>query len=98
MRRVQGSDPRVQCIREGSKRDLDEPYARGMPQATVKRYDSLTKTGTLVSDDGNLEYTVDPVAIETGMFRFLRPGQRVTFDVVSEEGESRVRNLRIGVG
>ncbi len=68
-----------------------------MPQGTVKSYDSVTKTGVLVSDDGQTEYEVDPAAIETGMFRFLRPGQRVTFDLVEEEGQRRTRNLRIGI-
>jgi cold shock CspA family protein len=69
-----------------------------MPQATVKRYDSLTRTGTLVSDDGDVEYQVDGDVMDSSeMFRFLRPGQRVTFDFVKEDGEERIRNLRIGI-
>ncbi len=69
-----------------------------MPQATVKRYDSLTRTGTLVSDDGEVEYPVDgDVMNSSEMFRFLRPGQRVTFDYVNENGKQRIRNLRIGI-
>ena len=68
-----------------------------MPQANVKRYDSITKTGILVADDGTTEYPVDAASLEGSMFRFLRPGQRVTFDLVEEEGESRTRNLRIGI-
>jgi cold shock CspA family protein len=69
-----------------------------MPQATVKRYDSLTKTGTLVSDDGSVEYVVDAEVMDSSeMFRFLRPGQRVTFDYVQEDGEEKIRNLRIGI-
>lgn len=68
-----------------------------MPQATVKRYDSLTRTGVLVTDDGGTEYVVDPEGMDSGMFRFLRPGQRVTFDFVDEGGERKVRNLRIGI-
>ena len=68
-----------------------------MPQATVKTYDSLTRTGTLVSDDGSQEFEVDGAALDSGMFRFLRPGQRVTFDLVETEGKSRIRNLRIGI-
>ncbi len=68
-----------------------------MPQATVKTYDSITRTGVLISDDGATEFEVDPTAIETGMFRFLRPGQRVTFDLVEEGGERKPRNLRIGI-
>jgi cold shock CspA family protein len=68
-----------------------------MPQATVKSYDSLTKTGTLISDDHETTYEIEPQMIEESMFRFLRPGQRVTFDIVEIEGRKRLRNLRIGL-
>jgi cold shock CspA family protein len=68
-----------------------------MPQATVKAYDSVTRTGRLVSDDGKIEYVVDAEAIDSGMFRFLRPGQRVTFELIDVEGEQKPRNLRIGL-
>jgi cold shock CspA family protein len=68
-----------------------------MPQATVRSYDSVTKTGTLVSDDGKREFAITPEAMEGSMFRFLRPGQRVTFDVVGEGDEERIGNLRIGI-
>jgi cold shock CspA family protein len=66
-----------------------------MPQATVKSYDSLTETGTLVADDGETLFHVDKDSLTGGMFRFLRPGQRVTFD--TPEGTDKVRNLRIGI-
>jgi cold shock CspA family protein len=70
-----------------------------MPQATVKRYDSMTRTGVLLADDGTTEFPIDPEAMDSGMFRFLRPGQRVTFDLVGggEPGSGQVRNLRIGI-
>ena len=68
-----------------------------MPQATVKTYDSVTRSGVLISDDGSQEYHVDRAALESGMFRFLRPGQRVTFDIVETEGKTSIRNLRIGI-
>jgi cold shock CspA family protein len=68
-----------------------------MPQATVKTYDSITRTGTLVSDDGQTEYEIDGEAMDSGMFRFLRPGQRVTFDLVDEGRGKKLRNLRIGI-
>ena len=54
-------------------------------------------TGSLVSDDGKTEYPVDATSLEGGMFRFLRTGQRVTFDLVDEGGEKKTRNLRIGL-
>jgi cold shock CspA family protein len=68
-----------------------------MPQATVRRYDSITRTGVLVADDGTTEYEIDAEAMDSGMFRFLRPGQRVTFDLVDTGDETRIRNLRIGI-
>ena len=68
-----------------------------MPQATVKRYDSITRTGVLVSDDGETEFPIDERSLDGGMFRFLRPGQRVTFDEIDDEGGKKVRNLRIGI-
>lgn len=68
-----------------------------MPQATVKLYDSLTKTGTLLADDGESEFEIDAASLEGGMFRFLRPGQRVTFDLDEVDGSKKVRKLRIGI-
>ncbi|HEU4488502.1 MAG TPA: hypothetical protein VFS38_04370 [Actinomycetota bacterium] len=66
-----------------------------MPQATVKSYDSITRTGMLVADDGATETPFDGDAL--GMFRFLRPGQRVTYDVIERDGERHIANLRIGI-
>ena len=68
-----------------------------MPQATVKTYDSISKTGSLVADDGETEYALDATSIDEGMFRFLRPGQRVTFEVEERDGRPHARNLRIGI-
>jgi cold shock CspA family protein len=69
-----------------------------MTQATVKAYDSVTRSGTLVSDDGQTEFRIDAATMDSSpMFRFLRPGQRVTFDLVAHDGAERVRHLRIGV-
>ncbi|MFN2390079.1 MAG: hypothetical protein ABR575_10805 [Actinomycetota bacterium] len=71
-----------------------------MPQATVKTYDSITRTGVLISDDGEQTWQIDGAAMDSSpMFRFLRPGQRVTFDLVDHPGrdEKNIRNLRIGI-
>lgn len=68
-----------------------------MPQGSVKEYDVETKRGIIASDDNETEWEIDPFAMETGMFRFFRVGQRVTFDLVSENGVERPRNLRIGI-
>ena len=69
-----------------------------MPQATVKLYDSLTRTGVLIADDAETTYEIDSDVMDSSpMFRFLRPGQRVTFDLVPEGTKQRVRNMRIGI-
>ena len=69
-----------------------------MPQATVKRYDSMTRSGVLVGDDAETTWEIDADTMESSpMFRFLRPGQRVTFDLVDVEGRKEVRNVRIGI-
>ncbi len=68
-----------------------------MPQATVKSYDAITRTGVLIGDDHETTYELEPELIEASMFRFLRPGQRVTFDIVEIEGRRRLKNLRIGI-
>ncbi len=69
-----------------------------MPQATVKSYDSLTRTGTLLGDDGSTTFDLTNESMERSMFRFLRPGQRVTFDWAGAEGDtSKITNLRIGI-
>ncbi|MEA2451673.1 MAG: hypothetical protein QOG04_383 [Actinomycetota bacterium] len=68
-----------------------------MPQATVKSYDSLTQTGVLISDDHETTYDIGPEVMAKSMFRFLRPGQRVTFDQVEQGGAKSIENLRIGL-
>ena len=67
-----------------------------MPQGSVKEYDVKSKTGVIASDDGQTTWEIDAVAMDAGVFRFFRVGQRVTFDVVDEGGVTRPRNLRIG--
>lgn len=69
-----------------------------MPQATVKRYDSMTRSGVLVADDAETTWDIDSDAMDSSpMFRFLRTGQRVSFDLVEEGGRQQVRNIRIGI-
>jgi cold shock CspA family protein len=68
-----------------------------MTQGSIKEYDVTTQTGVIVSDDGQTEWEIDPKAVESGMYRFFRTGQRVTFDLIEEGEISRVANLRIGL-
>ena len=62
-------------------------------QGTVKSYDPATKDGVLMSDIDFAEYDLSPVALEGSIFRMLRQGQRVIFDL-DEDG--RATRLRLG--
>ena len=65
-------------------------------QGVVKTYDTGTQTGVIVLDPQRYEVYLRPGSLEGSMFRFLRQGQRVTFDLVEDEDKSFVTNVRIG--
>ncbi len=65
-------------------------------QGVVKTYDTGTQTGVIVLDPQRDEVYLRPGSLEGSMFRFLRQGQRVTFDLVEDEDKSFVTNVRIG--
>ena len=62
-------------------------------QGVVKSYDPLTKDGVLMSDVDFTEFDLSPIALEGSIFRMLRQGQRVVFDL-DESG--RATKLRLG--
>lgn len=62
-------------------------------QGTVKSYDPATKDGVLMSDVDFAEYDLSPVALEGSIFRMLRQGQRVVFDL---DDNGRATRLRLG--
>lgn len=63
-------------------------------QGVVKVYDPVTRDGIVVTDDGSMaEFELASNAMEGSIFRMLRPGQRVIFDLDDAE---RAIDLRIG--
>jgi CspA family cold shock protein len=62
-------------------------------QGVIKSYDPGTKQGTLVRDLDRSEYDLAPDALAGSVFRMLRQGQRVVFDL---DGEGRATGLRLG--
>ena len=63
-------------------------------QGVVKSYDPVTRDGLVVSDSVEMdEYELAPNALEGSVFRMLRPGQRVIFDL---DGQDRAHALRLG--
>lgn len=62
-------------------------------QGVIKSYDPGTKAGVLVRDTDRSEYDLAPDALTGSLFRMLRQGQRVVFDL-DEQG--RATRLRLG--
>lgn len=62
-------------------------------QGVIKSYDPTTKEGIVIRDTDRTEYDLAPTAIAGSIFRMLRQGQRVVFEL---DGESRAVNVRTG--
>ena len=67
--------------------------ARKTVQGVIKSYDPGTKDGVVMSERDFTEYDLAPDAIEGSIFRMLRQGQRVIFDL-SDSGLAT--GLRLG--
>ncbi|MGC1513193.1 MAG: hypothetical protein WA797_09790 [Acidimicrobiales bacterium] len=50
-------------------------------QGVVKAYDPGTRQGTIMCDSDLLDYDLAPAALEGSVFRMLRQGQRVVFNL-----------------
>jgi CspA family cold shock protein len=62
-------------------------------QGVIKSYDPGTGEGMLVRDTDRSEYDLAPDALEGSIFRLLRQGQRIIFDL---DAEGRATHLRLG--
>ncbi len=62
-------------------------------QGVIKSYDPTTGDGVLVRDTDMAEFDLADDALEGSIFRMLRQGQRVVFDL---DGTDRATALRLG--
>ncbi|MFP5318039.1 MAG: hypothetical protein ACLGI2_07060 [Acidimicrobiia bacterium] len=62
-------------------------------QGVVKSYDPGTGEGTVLRDTDRSEYVLAPGALAGSIFRMLRQGQRVVFEL---DGEGRATKLSLG--
>jgi CspA family cold shock protein len=62
-------------------------------QGVIKSYDPGTGDGVLVRDTDRSEFDLAANALEGSIFRMLRQGQRVVFDL---DGDERATRLRLG--
>ena len=62
-------------------------------QGVIKAYDPGTGEGSLVRDTDRAELDLAPDALVGSIFRMLRQGQRVIFEL---DGSGRATRLRLG--
>ena len=62
-------------------------------QGVIKAYDPGTRDGVVVRETDFAEFDLAEDALEGSIFRMLRPGQRVRFDL---DGDERATGLSIG--
>ncbi|MCZ7525175.1 MAG: hypothetical protein M5U14_01540 [Acidimicrobiia bacterium] len=64
-----------------------------MMQGVIRVYDPATGEGVVVTDTDRSEHLLAPDALEGSIFRTLRQGQRVVFDL---DGQGRATHLGTG--
>jgi cold shock CspA family protein len=62
-------------------------------QGTVKMFDPATREGIVVRDTDREEVVLAADALDRSIFRMLRQGQRIVFDL---DGEGRATGVRAG--
>jgi cold shock CspA family protein len=61
-------------------------------QGVVKMFDPLTFEGVIVTDSDRSEYVLAAGALGGSVFRMLRQGQRVNFDLDADGRATRIRS------
>lgn len=64
-------------------------------QATVHSFDQATRSGSVVTDDGEL-LPFAGSALDSSPMRLLRPGQRLTVTVTGSGRDASVTGLALG--
>lgn len=60
-------------------------------QGVIKAFDPITNDGVVTADTDLRDYDLAPGALEHSVFRMLRPGQRVVFDLDERQRATAVR-------
>ncbi len=60
-------------------------------QGVIKTYDPASGLGLVLRDTDLSEYDLSPVALQGSVFRMLRQGQRVVFDLDDQGLATRLR-------
>jgi CspA family cold shock protein len=60
-------------------------------QGVIKSYDPASQLGVVVRDTDLSEFELDPQALDGSVFRMVRQGQRVVFDLTEAQTATRLR-------
>ena len=69
-----------------------------MAQGVVKTYDPNSGNGLVVIDSDKTEVYIKAGSLKGSIFRTLRQGQRINFDINVEEDLKVITNVKIGQG
>ena len=69
-----------------------------MAQGVVKTYDPNSGNGIVVIDSDKTEVYIKAGSLKGSIFRTLRQGQRINFDINEEENLKVISNVKIRQG
>ncbi len=69
-----------------------------MAQGVVKSYDPNSGSGIVILDTDKTEVYIQPGSLKDSIFRTLRQGQRINFDIENIEDNQVIKNVKIGQG
>ncbi|MBC8480266.1 MAG: cold shock domain-containing protein [Candidatus Actinomarina sp.] len=69
-----------------------------MAQGVVKSYDPNSGNGIVVLDTDKSEVYIQPGSLKGSIFRTLRQGQRINFQISDIDGMKTISNVKIGQG
>jgi len=69
-----------------------------MAQGVVKSYDPNSGSGIVILDTDKSEVYIQPGSLKDSIFRTLRQGQRINFEIENIEDSKIIKNVKIGQG
>ena len=65
-------------------------------QGVVQAYDEASGTGVVLAEPDRSTVSLRPGSLQGSIFRSLRAGQRIVFDVVAEGDDRYAARVRVG--
>ena len=69
-----------------------------MSQGVVKSYDPNSGSGIVILDTDKTEVYIQPGSLKDSIFRTLRQGQRINFEIENIDDNKIIKNVKIGQG